>query len=86
MQPGKKIALALTLAVFAASWIAPPWPVEQALHPLAAQRIQAFVILHGGVVNRRQEHAVGVRRRRALEQLLAEDLAAVGGPVFSRPV
>lgn len=32
MQPGKKIALALTLAVFAASWIAPPWPVEQALH------------------------------------------------------
>ena len=32
MQPGKKIALALTLAVFATSWIAPPWPVEQALH------------------------------------------------------
>ena len=32
MQPGKKIALALTLVVFAASWIAPPWPVEQALH------------------------------------------------------
>ena len=32
MQPGKKIALALTLSVFAASWIAPPWPAEQALH------------------------------------------------------
>ena len=32
MHPGKKIALALTLLVFAASWIAPPWPVEQALH------------------------------------------------------
>ncbi|HSX63884.1 MAG TPA: DUF2238 domain-containing protein, partial [Pseudoxanthomonas sp.] len=29
---GKKIALALTLAVFAASWIAPLWPLEQALH------------------------------------------------------
>ena len=32
MQPGKKIALALVLAVFAASWIAPPFPVEQGLH------------------------------------------------------
>ena len=28
----KRVALGLTLAVFAASWIAPPWPVEQALH------------------------------------------------------
>lgn len=28
----KRIALALTLAVFAASWIAPLWPLEQALH------------------------------------------------------
>ncbi|MEO8365516.1 MAG: DUF2238 domain-containing protein [Pseudoxanthomonas sp.] len=32
MQTGKKIALALTIAVFAATWIAPPWPLEQALH------------------------------------------------------
>jgi putative membrane protein len=32
VQSGKKIALALTLCVFAASWIAPLWPVEQALH------------------------------------------------------
>lgn len=32
MRNGKKVALALTLAVFAASWIAPLWPVEQALH------------------------------------------------------
>ncbi len=32
MQAGKKIALALTLAVFVASWINPPWPLEQALH------------------------------------------------------
>ena len=32
MRPGKQIALALTLAVFAASWIAPRWPLEQALH------------------------------------------------------
>jgi len=31
-QTGKRIALAVTLAVFAASWIAPPWPMEQALH------------------------------------------------------
>lgn len=32
MPVGKRVALALTLVVFAASWIAPPWPVEQALH------------------------------------------------------
>ncbi|NDK39173.1 DUF2238 domain-containing protein [Pseudoxanthomonas gei] len=32
MLPGKRIALALAMAVFAASWIAPPWPLEQALH------------------------------------------------------
>ncbi|MET1162049.1 MAG: DUF2238 domain-containing protein [Pseudoxanthomonas sp.] len=32
MRAGKKIALALTLAVFAASWVAPLWPAEQALH------------------------------------------------------
>lgn len=32
MQSGKRIVLALTLVVFAASWIAPPWPAEQALH------------------------------------------------------
>ena len=32
MAAGKKIAFALTLAVFAASWIAPLWPLEQALH------------------------------------------------------
>ncbi|MEO6103284.1 MAG: DUF2238 domain-containing protein [Pseudoxanthomonas sp.] len=32
MQAGKKTALALTLVVFAATWIAPYWPVEQALH------------------------------------------------------
>lgn len=32
MQAAKKVASGLVLAVFAASWIAPPWPVEQALH------------------------------------------------------
>lgn len=32
MQTGKKIAFASTLAVFAASWISPLWPAEQALH------------------------------------------------------
>lgn len=32
MQPGKKWALALVLGVFATSWIAPPWPLEQAMH------------------------------------------------------
>lgn len=32
MQTGKKIAFAATLAVFAASWVSPLWPVEQALH------------------------------------------------------
>lgn len=32
MQATKRVAFGLTLAVFAASWIAPRWPVEQALH------------------------------------------------------
>jgi putative membrane protein len=32
MLAAKRIALALTLTVFAASWIAPLWPAEQALH------------------------------------------------------
>ena len=32
MTATKRIAFGLTLAVFAASWIAPRWPVEQALH------------------------------------------------------
>lgn len=32
MSLAKKLGLALTLAVFAASWIAPRWPVEQGLH------------------------------------------------------
>ncbi|HYG05592.1 MAG TPA: DUF2238 domain-containing protein [Stenotrophomonas sp.] len=32
MTPAKRAALAAVLAVFAASWIQPPWPVEQALH------------------------------------------------------
>ncbi len=32
MQTGKRVAFALTLAVFALSWIAPRWPLEQALH------------------------------------------------------
>ncbi|WP_411832770.1 DUF2238 domain-containing protein [Pseudoxanthomonas mexicana] len=32
MAHGKRWALAATLAVFALSWIAPPWPLEQALH------------------------------------------------------
>ncbi len=32
MQPGKRAIFALTLAVFALSWISPRWPVEQALH------------------------------------------------------
>lgn len=32
MQRAKGIAFGLTLAVFAASWIAPRWPVEQAMH------------------------------------------------------
>ena len=32
MQPGKKAAFALTLAVFAITWLSPLWPAEQALH------------------------------------------------------
>nr|WP_295376814.1 DUF2238 domain-containing protein [Pseudoxanthomonas sp.] len=32
MQAGKRIAFASTLAIFALSWIAPRWPLEQALH------------------------------------------------------
>jgi putative membrane protein len=32
MQSGKKIAFGLTLAVFAATWVSPLWPTEQALH------------------------------------------------------
>ncbi len=32
MQAEKRIVLAFTLAVFAASWIKPLWPLEQALH------------------------------------------------------
>lgn len=32
MQPGKRIALAAAVTTFAASWIAPQWPLEQALH------------------------------------------------------
>lgn len=32
MQRDKQIALGLTVAVFLATWIAPHWPVEQALH------------------------------------------------------
>jgi putative membrane protein len=32
MQAGKRAAFALTLVVFALSWIAPRWPLEQALH------------------------------------------------------
>ena len=32
MGTGKRAALGLTLAVFLASWVAPLWPVEQALH------------------------------------------------------
>lgn len=32
MSAGKRIALFLVLAIFAVTWIAPRWPVEQALH------------------------------------------------------
>ena len=32
MHAAKRVAFGATLAVFAASWIAPRWPVEQALH------------------------------------------------------
>lgn len=32
MTPGKRIALGAVLAVFALTWVAPHWPVEQALH------------------------------------------------------
>lgn len=32
MPRGKRLAFGLTLGVFAASWIAPRWPLEQALH------------------------------------------------------
>jgi len=34
MGASKRWALAATLAVFALSWIAPPWPLEQALHSI----------------------------------------------------
>ena len=32
MQAGKKVALALTVTLFAATWISPLWPLEQAMH------------------------------------------------------
>ena len=32
MHAAKRVAFSATLAVFAASWIAPRWPLEQALH------------------------------------------------------
>ena len=32
MHAAKRVCFGLTLAVFAASWIAPRWPLEQALH------------------------------------------------------
>ena len=32
MPRAKGIAFGLTLAMFAASWIAPRWPVEQGMH------------------------------------------------------
>ena len=32
MSPSKKAAFAAVLVIFAATWIRPPWPAEQALH------------------------------------------------------
>ena len=32
MQRGKKLAFGLTIALFAATWISPFWPLEQAMH------------------------------------------------------
>ena len=56
--------------------------IEQALHPLTAQGIQAFLILDRGVVNRRQEQTVGVRGDAAFEPLLVDH----GGPPVGFPV
>ena len=32
MQAGKRVALALTVTLFSATWISPMWPLEQAMH------------------------------------------------------
>jgi putative membrane protein len=32
MAPSKSVSTAIFLTIFAATWIAPPWPLEQALH------------------------------------------------------
>lgn len=45
-QHGKRIALALILVVFAASWIKPMWPAEQALHSSLTLVALAWLVLH----------------------------------------
>ena len=46
MSPAKKLAFLSTLAVFAASWLHPRWPLEQALHSSLTVVGLAWLYLH----------------------------------------
>lgn len=46
MNFGKRTTLLLTLAIFAITWIAPKWPVEQALHSSLTVVGLIWLVLH----------------------------------------
>lgn len=46
MNFGKRTTLLLTLAIFAITWIAPKWPVEQALHSSLTVVGLVWLVLH----------------------------------------
>lgn len=46
MSPAKKLAFLSTLAVFAASWVHPRWPLEQTLHSSLTVVGLAWLYLH----------------------------------------
>lgn len=46
MNNGKRIALIATLALFAATWVAPRYPVEQALHSILTVIGLLWLVLH----------------------------------------
>lgn len=46
MRPAKRAAFWFTVAAFAASWIAPRWPVEQALHSSLTVGGLAWLVWH----------------------------------------
>lgn len=46
MQVGKRVVFALTLLVFALSWIAPRWPLEQGLHSSLTVVGLIWLLLH----------------------------------------